>query len=130
MSVDESVLKPDEQAWIYFREGILNALGGIEQLIHGRQSRIYWGRNLNWYDSFVAFPYFVQLNDINKLEGHFPGKFHAIDEHTMARIAPEGGLQIKRINNFGRRMSETASFSPEEYRVIRLYAGLNSVRSH
>jgi hypothetical protein len=131
MGVEKIILNPWEFVWIDFIEGQLNVLGSEEQRIHGRPSRVYYGKNLSPYaslDPLEEFPYILPLQDLRKLGRYFG--FREINEHTEARKTLSGGLQLRRKRYCFEGFSDTATFSADEYRIIQQYCEAETPTAH
>ena len=118
----DSKLKPEDNLWFYFKEGLLNVLGEKEAEVHYRNSRIYYGKRIESVFTKENFPYILPLVDLKKIEKYrFLWEYLKINEFTQVRKTLTGGLQIKRINPISRDFSYVATFSRKEFNIIRKY---------
>ncbi|MFH1211121.1 MAG: hypothetical protein V1645_04375 [archaeon] len=94
-----------------------------EKSTHERGNHIIYGRcklsGTNYYH------YTLLLSDLKKLENfRFPWIFRDVDGHNYARITLSSGLQLVRKKEYAkktRNITKKATFSKEEYEIIRQY---------
>ena len=114
-------VKPTDNFYIPFKQGFLNILGEEEAKTHGRTNRLY-------YPSSRVGLYFVPLenlkNLLEKLGGELGFFYRNLDAHTEARETLTGKLKIRRrlFQQIG--IKRTATFSRDEYGLIKKYSKL------
>ncbi len=114
-------IEPCDYVVILFKEGLLRILSKEEEKVQNLKSRLEYGvpKEKIKVDSH---PYIVFLEDLKILNNYlFPWRFKRVNEFTMARRTLGGGLQVMRTSHTQKIFSDTATFSREEYKIIKQY---------
>jgi hypothetical protein len=116
-------LKPEENLWFTFKEGLLHVLGEKEVEIHNQDCRLYYGNSKEFAHIEENFQYNLPLADLKKIKEYiFLWKFKYINQFTQAKRTLRFGLKIRRVkNDISKYFSDTATFSRKEFKIIKRY---------
>lgn len=127
-SVDEYIVRPEDNFYVEFGEGLLNVKGRAEAEAHGIPSILYFGKDIKTRREQARkldteFRYCIPLEELEVLiKAPIPGKFYEINDHTEARKTISGGLEIRVKPEFvSAGYSSVSIFSRDEYDILKKY---------